>query len=358
MLFKNQNETAYVGGKKHFTDVIKNSGPASVLIWRQPEEDFNTNSTLIVMPGEQAIFIKDGVVEQVFENGKYKLSTENYPFISRLRNMFSGGVSSFNCVVYFVRTTHSMELTWGTSSPMQVRDKLLGISTKVGARGAYKIQITNPSKFLTKLVGNGYKFVGQQELINNYFANEFQGKIRSKITKYMNDTPHELLGIEAELDEISEKISPSIEEVFNEYGLKLIKFSIASMTILDDSIRRKYDEIKIQNIGKIETAHTDAAVFGILGDNWGRQQQTEILHNISSNKGAGGAMAGAGVGMGMGMGIGQSFNNLAQPTAQTQNQPSTEDPYVALEKLKKMLDKGLITQELYNSKMNEIVGRM
>ena len=54
---KNPNEAAYVGGKKHWADVIKNSGPGELLIWRQPEEDFNTNSTLIVMPGEEAIFI-------------------------------------------------------------------------------------------------------------------------------------------------------------------------------------------------------------------------------------------------------------------------------------------------------------
>jgi hypothetical protein len=69
---KNPNETAYVGSKKHWADVIKNSGPGELLIWRQPEEDFNTNSTLIVMPGEEAIFIKGGVVEQVFELSFYQ----------------------------------------------------------------------------------------------------------------------------------------------------------------------------------------------------------------------------------------------------------------------------------------------
>ena len=81
---RNPNEKFYNGEKKHWTDVIKNSASGELLIWRQPEEDFNTNSTLVVMPGEQAIFIKEGNIEQVFENGTYRLSTENYPFISRL----------------------------------------------------------------------------------------------------------------------------------------------------------------------------------------------------------------------------------------------------------------------------------
>ena len=35
---RNQNETAFVGGKKHWTDVIKNTGPGESLLWRQPEK--------------------------------------------------------------------------------------------------------------------------------------------------------------------------------------------------------------------------------------------------------------------------------------------------------------------------------
>ena len=107
---KNPNEAAYAGGKKHWADVIKNTGPGDLLIWKQPEEDFNTNSTLIVTPGEQAIFVKGGNIESIFEEGTYKLSTNNYPFISRLRTMFTGGISTFNCVVYFVRLADSREL--------------------------------------------------------------------------------------------------------------------------------------------------------------------------------------------------------------------------------------------------------
>lgn len=98
---KNPNEAAYYEGKKHFIDVIKNSGDNSFLIWRQPEEDFNTNSKLIVMPGETAIFVKGGNIEQTFDEGTYELNTNNYPFISRLKNSLTGGISTFNCVCLF-----------------------------------------------------------------------------------------------------------------------------------------------------------------------------------------------------------------------------------------------------------------
>jgi len=391
---KNPNESAYVGGKKHWADVIKNSGSGDLLIWRQPEEDFNTNSTVIVMPGEEAIFIKGGIIEQTFDNGTYQLKTENYPFISRLRNAFTGGISTFNCVVYFVRKAHSMEILWGTSSPIQVRDKLLGIATKLKARGAYKIQVENPQKFLTKLIGNNIDIIGQQELLDDYFANEFQSKIKSSITRALNETDTELLGIESRLDEFSETVQPFLGEVFDDYGLKIIKFSIAALDIDGDELRRRYDEIgmdayaKIRNGAadaqvKIQNAQADKGAIDILGNDWGRQQAANILGTLASNPGSGGVAA-AGAGLGMGMAAGGIFGGMAQqmfnPMQQQAQSPSApqpsgrftqksastspshdnkiDDPLASLKKLKEMLDLGLIEQAEFDIKKTEIMSRM
>ena len=379
-LFKNPNESAYIGGKKHWADVIKNSGSGNLLIWRQPEEDFNTNSTLVVMPGEEAIFVKGGVIEQAFDNGTYKLSTENYPFIGRLRNMFTGGVSTFNCVVYFVRKAHSMEILWGTSSPIQVRDKLLGIATKLRARGAYKIQVDHPQVFLTKLIGNNVNEMPQQELLDYFFANEFQSKIKASMTRALNETQTELLGIEARLEEFAETVEPFFSEVFEDYGLKLIKFSISAIDIDDDMLRRRYDEIGMDAIAKMRNAQADKGVMNVLGEDWGRQQAATILGTLAANPGAGGVAA-AGAGLGMGMAAGGVFGSMAQqmftpmqqqPVTSAVPQPSgrftqksadmppthTDDPVAILKKLKDMLDLGLIEQAEYAAKKTEIMNRM
>lgn len=385
---KNPNETAYTEGKKHWADVIKNSGPGELLIWRQPEEDFNTNSTLIVMPGEEAIFIKGGTVEQTFDNGTYKLSTENYPFISRLRNAFTGGVSTFNCVVYFVRKAHSVEIRWGTDSPIQVRDKMLGIATKLRARGAYKVQIGDPVKFLEKLIGNNVFYQTQEEL-NKYFINEFQSKIKSVIARAINESDTEILGIDSRLDELSDTIEPFMQEILDDYGLKCVKFTVAAVDIDDDELRKRYDEIGIDAIAKMRNAQADKAVMGILGDDWGKQQAANILGNLSMNPGAGGVAA-AGAGMGMGMAAGGAFGSMAQQmfapmssstpvqqpqpfqqapsgrfssppqpnNTQTPPSPSQEDPMEVLGKLKRMLDAGLIEQAEYDAKKAEILSRM
>ena len=383
---RNPNEDAYVGGKKHFADVIKNSGPGDLLIWRQPEEDFNNNSTLVVMPGEEAIFIKDGSIVQTFENGKYVLNTENYPFLSRLRNLMTGGISTFNCVVYFVRTAHSIEIRWGTDSPLQVRDKLLGIATKVRARGAYKVAVSNPGVFLEKLVGNNVPFESPDDL-SRYFAMQFQGKIKASLTRALNETTTELLGIEARLGELAADVEPFFRESLDEYGLKCVQFVIGALDIDDDELRRRYDEIGMDNIEKVRGAQGDKAVMEVLGNDWGRQQAANILTNLSMNPGAGGVAA-EGAGLGMGIAAGSAFGPPAQemfapmhPTQPVSPQPTQPaagsrfvqqgaqassqkeesgqaDPVVALKQVKTMFDAGLITREEFESKKAEILSRM
>ena len=342
---KNPNEAAFTGGKKHWADVIKNTGPGELLIWRQPEEDFNTNSTLIVMPGEEAIFVKGGTVEQVFENGTYKLSTQNYPFISRLRNAFTGGISTFNCVVYFVRKADSAEIAWGTDSPIQVRDKVWGVRTEARARGAYKVRIENPAKFLEKLVGSNIDFETQQGL-RQYFRNEFQGKIKSTVSKFLNELQQELIGIEAYMEELSDKIEPMIDEVVTDYGLKCVSFSLSGLDI-DDT---KYD--------KMDESVMKRRELDILGNDWSRVQNVEIMKDMANNPGG---VAAAGAGLGMGLGTIGAFGAVAQQTIAggTQAQPAAEkDPVEVLSQLKKMLDAGVITQADFDAKKAEILSRM
>ena len=357
-IFKNANETAFVGGRKHWTDVIKNSGPGELLIWRQPEEDFNTSSTLIVMPGEAAIFVNGGKVEQVFDKpDTYKLSTKNYPFISRLRNMFSGGVSIFNCVVYFVRTAVSAEILWGTALPLQVRDKLLGIATQVRAHGSYQIRVAQPQAFLEKLVGNNVPMQTQEDL-NKYFSNQFQSEIIAELTRALNETETELLGITARLTEFSDILKPAIEKMVAEYGFTCVKFTVSGMEIADDELRRRYDEIGMDAIAELRRAKAQKGVMDILGDDWGRQKEVEILFGMANNPSGGAASAGAGIGLGL-AGLG-AFTSMGGQmlSGGLEGKEQKLDPIETLTALKKLLDEGLITQEDYDARKNEVLSQM
>lgn len=368
---KNPNESAYAGGQKHWTDVIKNSGNGNLLIWRQPEEDFNSNSTLVVMPGEEAIFVNQGIIEQIFENGTYKLSTNNYPFISRLRNAFSGGISTFNCVVYFVRKASSMEIKWGTASPIQVRDKVIGITTKLRTRGTYKIQVENSAKFLETLIGNNIQCATQEDL-NKFFITQFQSNVKSAVAKELIASDTEILGIDARLDEFSELLKPKVDELLQANGLKCSAFSFAAIDIDDENgLREKYDQIGMKQIETLRTAQAQKAALDTLGINWAQQQSAEVLKTMAANPGNIAGHVGAGLGMGaavanaVGTMAKQMFNPSdssvvvnGQTSQSTQARGSLDDPMEKLSKLKKMLDAGLIEQSEYDAKKSEILNML
>ena len=359
---KNANEAAYVGGNKHWADVIKNSGNGELLIWRQPEEDFNTNSTVIVMPGEQAVFINKGNIEQVFTSGTYKLDTQNYPFISRLRNAFTGGVSVFNSVVYFVREADSREIEWGTKQPIRYGDPMLG-PVNIKAGGAFKVAISNPQLFLVKLLGNNVNYETQDGL-NSYFSNEFSMHIATSINKTLQQLQaqqyQEVYHYMGDLVSFARQVQPILQLVLEDYGLELKTFSISRC-------KDEYEDPEVQKM------ITDKKRMQYLGSGWGAQQQVDILKNLSTND-TGGGMAGVGAGLGMGFGMGGVFGTMAQQQfSQTpfpqqslnQQQPlkpeQQSDNSSAIEKLKQlkdMLDMGLITPDEYSTKKQDILNQL
>lgn len=363
---KNPNEAAYYEGKKHFIDVIKNSGDNSFLIWKQPEEDFNTNSKLIVMPGETAIFVKGGNIEQTFDEGTYELNTNNYPFISRLKNSLTGGISTFNCVVYFFKKADSEELKWGTSDPIQVRDKVYGIRTSVRARGSYKVRIENPVLFLEKLVGSNIRFTDQTEL-NKYFKNEMLTKIKSCVNKFLLAYQDEFIGIEAYLSDISTQIEPQINEMFVQYGLSCVNFSVMAMEV-DNTKYDDIDEAQIESVKRAKQGAGENAYMNNMGGNWDKMQNASIMHTFAQNEGAGN-LTSMGAGLGMAMGISGTVGSMAnqvfqnapgmqQPQQTSAQQTAQEDPMAVLGKLKQLLDAGLISEDDYNAKKTEVLSRM
>lgn len=374
---KNQNETNFPGGEKHWVDVIKYEAVESQdddkkLIWRHPAEDFNTNSTLLVMPGEQAIFVHGGTIEQVFTNGTYKLNTENYPFISRLRNAFSDGVSTFNCVVYYIREAHSEEIKWGTQTPIELYDDSYG-KLLVRARGAFKLSIGDPTKILTKLIGNSVDFETQDGL-KKYFRSELMMYITDNISKVLREKKNkeggEYFEYANENTEIAKLVSGDIEAALADYGLKLRVFSIENISIEaeDPEAMKEMQQIKRNKRGM------DIMQNAQVSQAWMAQKQMDVMNNISQNPNGGIAAAGMGMGMGIGAmgmmgGMMNGMTGMMQPQQPMQQQPVQQQPTQSapaagqsveekLQKLKSLLDMGLISQQDFDTKKQEILSSL
>ena len=358
---KNPNEVNYVGGKKHWLDVLKNRAEPGVILFRQPEEDFNNNSQLIVMPDEEAVFIKDGNIEQIFDSGKYKLDTENYPFLTRLRTAFSGGISSYNCVVYFVRKEPTLELTWGINEPIKVRDKVHDVAGTFTGYGAYKVAVENASVFMKRFMGQISRSLDPQQLLDDAFTSEFRSEIRSCVRDAVSRMEGELINLEDNLRDVTAAASEYIGNALQAFGVKLVRFSIEAL-VLDDDFFKQLQGIDFDAKAQIKAAQAKQKEIETLGGNWGAVQQVDIMKTMAANEGGGGiATTGAGLGMGIAAGgaLGGMAGQVFQPLMTQQAvAPVADDPVATLKKLKDMLDMGLIEQAEFDAKKSEIMSRM
>lgn len=325
-----------------FLTSIRNQSGRDYLIWKYPKEDFNTNSVLTVNPGEKAILIKNGDFVHTFTSGRYELQTENYPFLSDLRNLLSNGSSTFTCSVFFVNVHQSTEILWGTSSPIQLRDPVQGIATNVRARGSYRVQVVDGECLLRNLIGASSIGITGSSL-DSYFCQQFQQIIKSEITKALINSNKEVLGMCANLGELASDIEPHLQEILKTYGIKLEFFAISGMDIPEGDPNRMI----------LEQAYAKKQELHILGESYGRVIGTEILTNFSKNEGTG-TMAAAGFGINACNDLSKSITELVSNNSANSNRLDIDK----LKQLKIMLDERLITQADYDSVKNEILTKI
>lgn len=229
---------------RNIREVIKNTENQNTIIAKSQIQDFNTKSILFVMPGEEAVFINDGEIVGILSEGKHVLDTLNYPFLSDMISLISGKQRIHCSSLYFVRSTISQPLDWGTS--LQVRDPLQLISTRVMCRGVYRIQIVNSKNLIKYFIGNGWERLEQQE-----FSHLIQGEIiqfvKAYLTEYIMKRNEEILGINSEQRSLSIELGELIKNKYIQYGFKIVSFSVIGMDILErDSNRKNIEETYMQ----------------------------------------------------------------------------------------------------------------
>ena len=61
------------------SELIKYEGDNSTFIWKYPHEDFNNMTELVVHETQEAIFVANGQIADIFGPGRYKLDAQNIP---------------------------------------------------------------------------------------------------------------------------------------------------------------------------------------------------------------------------------------------------------------------------------------
>ncbi|MBP5309551.1 MAG: SPFH domain-containing protein [Lachnospiraceae bacterium] len=323
-------------------NVIKNESMGNMLCYKVPCEDFNNGSQLIVAEYEEALFMKDGIVEETFTAGKYTLTTENFPFLTTLKsNLVTGGVSAYNCKIYYISKQDHPEKKWGTSEPINVLDPYWQTYLHVQGRGAYTIRVKDGKKFFIKMVGAN-RSSSDDDLVRN-FRTAFIQNISDELAAYLTSSTEEIIVVCNRKKQLADALTNTLQPVLDEYGVELVNFYIENIGVVDDEnlksitrMRRERQERMFERQQNIEDermkyglskekAEADRYVSGQAaqadyermkirdqdGNNgWARQEEAEILKTMARNEGSAGEFAGAGMGIGMGLAMGGISKSL------------------------------------------------
>lgn len=249
--------------------VIKYEGDDETLVWKHPEEDFNTQTQLIVHESQEAILFRDGKALDLFGPGKYTLETQNIPLLRKLINIPTKGDTPFHCEIYFINKATSLDMMWGTKTRFQVLDPQFNIPLNVGASGSMEFLIEDARKFLIKVVGT-QNIVTTDKLLK-YFKEKTATKVKTSLATIMSEVSY--LIINQRLEDISEAIKEKLKEDYEEYGVKLINFYVSTIFIPDE------------DTSKVKEVLNKQMEYGALNYNWADEQIADISKKYASNPG-------------------------------------------------------------------------
>ncbi|MDO4789450.1 MAG: SPFH domain-containing protein [Porphyromonas sp.] len=292
---------------KEFIDIIEWTDSGSdTMIWRFPryQAEIKNGAQLTVRETQVAVLVNEGQFADVFQPGRYELTTQNMPILTTLKGWKYGFNSPFKVDVYFVNTKEFLNQRWGTSNPIMLRDPEFG-PIRLRAFGSFNFRIqSDPIPFIRKVLGTNEHFTteGVRDQLRNF--------VITKFSDYLGESKIAALDLAANLNEFSQSLFDKLNMDFSDYGLDLTKFLVENIS-LPESVEKALDR---------------RTSMGVIG-NMNAYTQMQFADSLEKSAGKGGSPAGDAMGMGMGFAMAsQMANQVAQGLSGNQTAGTTPPP--------------------------------
>ena len=282
-------------------DVVRFDGLRSRdwLIYKYPSDKLVLGTQLIIQEGQAALFVKGGMIADVFYPGTYTLTTDNLPVLNGLVNLPFGGKTPFSAEVYFINTTMRLDINWGTSDPIQLIDPKYYVKLRVRAFGQMGLRILDVTTLFKELIGGMQKSdLVKFDKIKEYYRGILVIKVKSAIADAIITNKISALEISTRLESLSDNVKERILPEFKKYGFAVNNFYIQSINFPDEDFE------------KINKILEDKAAFEIMGDSrYTTKRSFDVYEGAANNQsGVAGVFAAGGIGLSAGMEMRNSMN--------------------------------------------------
>jgi membrane protease subunit (stomatin/prohibitin family) len=310
-------------------------------------DELRIGTQMVVNQSQEAILVKGGIALDTFGPGTHTITTGNIPLLRKVVNSVFGNRTPFTAEVWYVNRTVKRDLQWGTPKRIAVMDPQFQFPVNVGAFGQWGFRIEDSRSFVTQVVGT--QLGADSDKIYRYFIGEIVEKVSRNIAKLVSDGVP-ITSITSRLSELSTATAMNVAAEFARFGVELVNFSISSISIAPEEMKRIQD---------VMAKRMEMNILGAtpVGQGFIAAKSLEIMQDAARNQSAVGGIVAASTGLGLGLGAAmpaaqQLAAGMAVPPPAT---APSDDPAGKLLKLKSLLEGGLITQAEYESKRAKII---
>ena len=274
-------------------DIIEwtESAQTDILAYRFPrfQNEIKMGAKLVVREGQNAVFVNEGRLADVYQPGTYTLATHNLPILSTLKGWKYGFNSPFKAEVYFISVKQWTDQKWGTQNPIIMRDTEFG-AVRVRAFGTFAFRVADPKVFLKQLVAT------DPSLQTYEISSQLRDTIVSRFSDAIGTAKIPLLDLAGNYANISKSLLETIRPDLAALGLALTLFYIENISLPPD----------------VEQALDTRTKMSALGDlnQFAKYQSAIAIDDAAKN---GGGAAGTSLGVGAGIALGQQMGNFMNP---------------------------------------------
>ena len=292
-----------------FIDIIEwldDTNETLVYRFERQGNEIKTGAKLVVRPGQLAVFVNEGQVQQAssetnkgiadaFGPGTYELTTKNLPIMTTLQGWKYGFNSPFKAEVYFFSTRVFTGLKWGTPNPIIMRDPELG-PVRLRAFGSYALRVVDPRKMLEQLVGTDGRFEIDE------VDEQLRALLVSRFAAWAGKSGISIFDFAAQYPQMGDALKEVLHADFDQYGLGLETVLIENITLPEE----------------VEKALDKRTQMGVIGDlnKYTQFQAANAVEASANNPNGGNGFLNAGVGVALGQ-------QMAATLVNAQNQPQT-----------------------------------
>lgn len=301
----------------------------SVLLWKFPSahDEIKDASQLLVGPGQGALLVYEGRVVSVLDTeGLYRLDTDNQPFITTLLKLRTGFESEHKLRVYFYRRADNLNQPWGTATPVKYLDPVYRLPVALGAHGNFSFRVADAQRFFTEVAGlsDAYTVPQATRLLQSRLGQELATQLATAGWSYQQ--------LDAQLAALAASLREPLAAKFAQLGLELTDFRLTG-TQFDAATQQRIAQLAGVAAGSQAAASADLSY-----------SELEKLNALRDAARTSGGLTGAGLQVGVGAELGRLLSSQPSPTQ------ATAAPAEQLQKLKQLLDAGVITAAEFEAK--------